>query len=159
MIRTKKWSVSITMLTAVLGVAACAGLIGVPAASGDVGTGGVATFAEGLGAVPNFIFPFIPNGEPVTVANISQFQYLMYRPLYWFGNGDQPTLNTALSLANYPTFSNDDTRVTITLKNYQWSDGETVSAQDVVFWMNLMKVESTQSAGYLPGDIPDDVAS
>jgi len=29
----------------------------------------------------------------------------MYRPLYWFGNGTSPTLNTSLSLANPPVFN------------------------------------------------------
>jgi peptide/nickel transport system substrate-binding protein len=118
----------------------------------------VATFAESPNAVPNFIFPFSPPGYD-SGTNVNQFQYLMYRPLYWFGNGNQPTLNTALSLANYPTFSNGDTTVTVTLKHYQWSNGETVTAQDVVFWMNLMKVEPTQHGGYIASSIPNDVAS
>lgn len=121
-------------------------------------SGGVATFAEAPGATPNFIFPFVGNNS-YTVANINQFQYLMYRPLYFFGNGNQPTVNTALSIANLPTFTNNNTTVTLTLKSYQWSNGETVTAQEVIFWMNMMKVESTQFVGYQPGDIPDDVVS
>lgn len=147
-----------TLLVAVVGVATCIGVFGDLPASGDVVAGGVATFAESPNAAPNFIFPFIPPGY-YSGTNVNQFQYLMYRPLYWFGNGDEPTLNTALSLANYPTFSNGDTTVTVTLKNYQWSNGETVTAQDVVFWMNLMKVEPTQYGGYIAKSIPNDVVS
>ena len=37
-----------------------------------------------------------------SVNNINQFQYLMYRPLYWFGNGSTPNLNPSLSLAAQP---------------------------------------------------------
>ena len=32
-----------------------------------------------------------------TVANVKQFQYLMYRPLYWFGTGG-PTDPRSLAL-------------------------------------------------------------
>ena len=35
---------------------------------------------------PNYIFPFMSLAF-FSVTNINQFQYLMYRPLYWFGNG------------------------------------------------------------------------
>jgi peptide/nickel transport system substrate-binding protein len=121
-------------------------------------SGGTVSFAEPPGAQPNFIFPFMPF-QYFSVDNISQFQYLMFRPLYWFGNGSQPTLNTSLSLANEPTFSNGDKTATVTLKNYKWSNGESVTAKDVVFWMNIMKLEKLTWAGYVPGTIPDDVSS
>ena len=44
------------------------------------------------------------------------------------------------------------------MKPYKWSNGETVTAQDVVFWMNMLKVEKLNWAGYAAGTIPDDVA-
>jgi peptide/nickel transport system substrate-binding protein len=126
-------------------------------------SGGVATFAEGPGATPNFIFPMMPLSD-FSVANSEQFQFLMYRPLYFFGASTgpgligQPTLNEPLSLADYPPkFSDHSTVVTMTMKNYVWSNGERVDAQDVVFWMNLVKVEKLIWAGYVPGTIPDDV--
>ena len=34
------------------------------------------------------------------VANVAHLQYFLYRPLYWFGQGSQPTLNASLSLAD-----------------------------------------------------------
>lgn len=120
--------------------------------------GGTATFAEPPGAQPNFIFPFMPF-KYFSVNNISQFQELMFRPLFWYGNGANPTLNLSTSLANYPTFTNGGKTVTLTLKPYKWSDGETVTSQDIVFWMNFMKLEKGTWAGYVPGTIPDDVAS
>jgi len=121
-------------------------------------TGGTAYFAEPPGAPPNYIFPFMPF-KYFSVDNISQFQYLMYRPLYWFGNGSNPTLNLPDSLANYPTFSNGNKTVTVTMKPYVWSDGEKVTSQDVVFWMNIMKLEYGSWAGFVPGTIPVDVKS
>ena len=31
----------------------------------------------------------------------------MYRPLYWFGNGSTPNLNSSLSVANQPKYTNN----------------------------------------------------
>ena len=44
------------------------------------------------------------------------------------------------------------------MKPYTWSNGEKVTAQDVIFWMNMMKVEKLNWAGYAAGTIPDDLA-
>jgi len=99
------------------------------------------------------------------VANISQFEYMMYRPLYWFGAGgtdntSQPTLNLSLSLANQPTYSNGDTTVSFTLNHYVWSDGETLSPVDVMEWMNIWHAEKDNWAAYVPNlGMPDDVKS
>ena len=49
--------------------------------------------------------------------------------------------------------------VSFTLKPYKWSNGETVTAQHVVFWMNMLKVEKLGWAAYSPGGMPDDVKS
>ncbi len=119
------------------------------------GAGGVAYFAEEAQAAPNYIFPFM-NVDFYSTTNVAQFQYLMFRPLYWFGTGGQPTLNRSLSLAAPPAYSRGGT-VTITLKPYKWSDGESVTSQDVLFWMNMYKVEKLGYAGYAPGTMPDDV--
>ena len=74
---------------------------------------------------------------PTTRATINnfEFQYLMYRPLYWFGQNGQPVVNYALSVANPPKVNGKT--LTITLKHYMWSDGTPVTAQDVVFWLNM----------------------
>src|ERR1700677_380345 len=54
-------------------------------------------WAEPPMATPNFILPFYP-AQLCSVDNIEQFQFLMYRPLYWFGVGTSPNENTSLSL-------------------------------------------------------------
>jgi peptide/nickel transport system substrate-binding protein len=120
--------------------------------------GGVATFAERPNTTPNYIFPFMPV-QYFSVTNISDLQYLLYRPLYWLGEAGRPGRSDRLSLADPPTFTDGNRTVTITLRPYRWSDGTPVAADGIVFWMNLMKAEKRQWAAYVPGGIPDDVDS
>jgi peptide/nickel transport system substrate-binding protein len=134
----------------------------VSASTSDVGTsptsGGVATFATTPGFPANYVFPM----DSITyfdVTNTNDFQYLMYRPLYWFGKGSEPYLNLGLSLAEKPVYSGQT--VTIKLKNYKWSNGEPVTAQNVIFWINMMRAEDPLGGwgGYVSGDFPDDVTN
>src|SRR5215467_8904000 len=111
-----------------------------------------------------YIFPFVAASKPgadFSVYNINDFQYLMYRPLYWFGAGVNPYMNNDLSLAYPPTYSGN--QITIRLKTtYKWSNGEPVDAQDVVFWMNMMAAEDALNNGYIgssPGGLPGDVTN
>ena len=97
--------------------------------SGAPVKGGTAVMAEFPSSPPNYVFPFM-NSQYASNSNIFDLQWLMYRPLYWFGTGAQPTLNTTLSLAYPATFSG--TKVTIRLKHYMWSNGTPVTAQDVM---------------------------
>src|SRR6202034_372728 len=84
----------------------------------------------------------------------------MYRPRYEFGNnGDSVSVNYPLSLANEPTYSADGKTVTISMKGWKWSNGETVNADDVVFWLNMMEAEKANYYGYTPGLLPDNLAS
>ena len=98
-------------------LAACSGSSS-PASSAGGGTpskGGTAYFAENpASGSADYIFPMVSLTYD-TPTNL-QFQYLMYRPLYWFGQGTQPTMNTSLSLATPPVYTDGDTLVTIHLK-------------------------------------------
>ena len=113
-------------------------------------SGGTATWAELPSATPNYIFPFT-SSSVISVTNTNQFQFLMYRPLYWFGTGDQPALNTAKSLADPPEWSNGGKTVTITLKHYMWSNGQPVTAQDVMFWINMEQAVGATDYGAYTG--------
>jgi peptide/nickel transport system substrate-binding protein len=115
-----------------------------------------ATYAEAPSVTPNYILPFYP-GALCSVANIDQFQYLMFRPLYWFGEGSAPTLNPTLSIGDTPVYSNGNTTVTVDLKNYKWSNGEQVTARDVIFWMNMDHAQKANWCGYTPGEMPDNL--
>ncbi|MGO9079316.1 MAG: ABC transporter substrate-binding protein [Streptosporangiaceae bacterium] len=127
--------------------------------SGTKVSGGTVSWAEPPGAQPNWIWPFAPITN-YSVYNSQTFQWLMYRPLYVYGNnGSSTTVNYPLSPANAPVFSNGDKTVVINLKGWKWSNGETVDAADVIFWLNMMKAEKTNYAGYAPGTMPDNLTS
>ncbi len=49
-------------------------------------SGGTVTYALPANTTPNYIFPFTPS-QYFTVVNTDNLQYLLYRPLYWFGDG------------------------------------------------------------------------
>src|ERR1700677_511808 len=138
-----------------LAAAACGSSGGSGENHGNTGgtkvTGGTATYALPPDVVPNYIFPFDSSTFFSTV-NTQYFQYLMYRPLYWFGNGSDPTLNTNLSLADAPVF--DGNKVTINMKDWKWSNGEKITAQDVVFWIHMMQAVAPQDWGaFVPGGV------
>ncbi len=116
------------------------------------------TYALPANVTPNYIFPFTP-GQYFTIVNTDNLQYLLYRPLYWWGDQGLAVPEPRLSLAEPPHYQGQT--VTITLKHgYRWSNGESVTAKDVMFWMNMMKAEARQHrnwGGYVPGDFPDNV--
>ncbi len=121
--------------------------------------GGTARVALPSGVTLNYIWPFTPLTN-ANEYNAEGFQMLMYRPLYMFGNnGPSVAVNYPLSLADAPTYSADGKTVTITMKGWKWSNGETVDASDVVFWLNMMKAEPANYYGYVPGLLPDNLAS
>ncbi len=92
--------------------------------------------------------------------NQQTLEWLLYRPLYMFGNnGNSTTVNYPLSTAYAPVYSDGGRTVVIRLKGWKWSDGETVDARDVVFWLNMMRAEREQFGGYSPGLLPDNVVS
>jgi peptide/nickel transport system substrate-binding protein len=144
---------------AALGLAACAaGSAPRASAGGAPVSGGTAYFAEQPLAPPTYIFPLV-SGENFTTANTSDLQTLLYLPLYWYGDKGRASIDYPLSIGNPPVYSDGDRVVTITLKHYVWSDGETVSARDVGFWINMLKANKADWANYVPGEFPDNVVS
>src|ERR1035441_3972025 len=121
--------------------------------------GGTLTIAEAAAGGPNYIFPMM-GGAYFSVANF-QLIYMLYRPLYWFGLGNTPAINPGLSVADEPVYSSHGRTVTIKMKGYKWSNGESVNAKDVVFWMNMLRANATSWAAYAPGpgQLPGDVAN
>ena len=146
---------------AALLLAACSGSggSGNGSAGGKAQSGGVVTFAEQPGSTPTYIFPLY-NGANSGNDDITYLQPLMWLPLYWFGHPDneQATIDYKLSMADPPVFSNGGRTVTMTLKNYKWSNGKPVTSRDLVFWTNLLLAEKNNSAAYVPGGWMDHVA-
>jgi peptide/nickel transport system substrate-binding protein len=127
--------------------------------SGAVGTtpvdGGTATYAEEPSFQINYIFPFT-NSNYIDVPNTDDFQYLLYRPLYWFGQGTEPYFNESLSLAYPPAYKGRT--VTIRLKKYYWSNGQPVTAQNVMFWINMQLDDPSEWGAQVKGDFPFNVS-
>jgi peptide/nickel transport system substrate-binding protein len=137
-----------------IGAAGCGSSVSTPPASGAPVTGGTAVLAEPPSTTPNYIWPYTGSADFSDI-NTDNLQYLLYRPLYWFGDNGQPTVDYPLSLANPPMFDGD--KVTITLKHYMWSNGTQVTAQDVLFWLNMELAEPANFGGYtgFPGNVND----
>jgi peptide/nickel transport system substrate-binding protein len=146
-----------------VGTAACGSSSGPAGGNGAsaaaAAAGGTAKVALPAGVTLNYIWPYTPAAS-AGESNAEDFQMLMYRPLYLFGNnGSSADVNYLLSLASAPAYSNGGKTATVHLKGWKWSNGESVDASDVVFWINMMKAEPDQFYGYAPGLFPDNVAS
>ncbi|MFI9274948.1 ABC transporter substrate-binding protein [Kitasatospora sp. NPDC052896] len=158
------------LLAAVATTAACGGGGGGGnnAGSGPTGAptqGGVVRVAESPSTFPDAIWPFDTPAQVSTV-NTSQFQELMYRPLYFWGLDDKVTLDPDVSIGETPTWSADGKTVTFQIKPWKWSNGEPVDAQDVLFWINMAEAETANSAYYTQPNpaigakyFPDNIAS
>ena len=130
-----------------------------PSVSGASTPTGTVTFAEGPGANPNYIFPYM-GCQFFSVDNINQFQTMMFRPLYWFGLGGSSAYVPSLSTGNKPVFSHGNRTITITMKGWKFANGQTVNAQSVMFFLNMYKADPTAYCGYNGGyGIPDQVRS
>jgi peptide/nickel transport system substrate-binding protein len=145
-------------LAAALGVAACGSTTTSASLGGGPLQGGTAYFAEQPLSTPTYIFPLI-SGENYSGANTADLQTLLYEPLYWYGDKGNPSVDYRLSVGDPPVYSDGNRVVTIRLKHYVWSDGESVSARDVGFWINLLKANKDNWASYVPGGFPDNVLS
>jgi peptide/nickel transport system substrate-binding protein len=116
------------------------------------------TYALLPGTFPNYILPLM-GSEYYSNVNLFQFQPEMFRPLYWFGKGSDPTFNAKLSLAYAPVYSDGGKTVTIKLKKYEWSDGHALNSEDVLFFMQMLKAEENIWPVYVPGEFPANVTS
>jgi peptide/nickel transport system substrate-binding protein len=134
----------------------------VPAQSGTPHAGTIRV-AFAPNATPTWIFPVTP-GANGSVYTAYQFQYEMWRPLYFFPNGAKIAENKAMSMANEPTWSNGNKTVTIKMKNWKWSDGQPITSKDAEFFIDMtkaaVKVSAANYSQYTPKvGIPDQVVS
>jgi len=128
-------------------------------ATGAKVTGGTVTFGLPPTVTLGYIFPFIPLAESSSYT-VNQWQWLMYRPLYLFGDNSQSVaVNYPLSPAQPPAYTDGGKTLTVTMKGWKWSNGETVDANDLIFWLNMMKAEKANFFGYSPGLAPDNIVS
>src|SRR5436853_5838432 len=95
---TRSLGILAAVAIVVLALGACGGGSNGGTNGGTKQQGGTAYWAEAPQATPNYIFPFAQFAD-FSVANLTQFQELLYRPLYWFGKGAAPVLDLSRSLA------------------------------------------------------------
>ena len=124
--------------------------------------GGTITIGQLQGATPDFIFPIWPAAD--NTAYTASFVYTMFLPLYNAPNGGTPEIDYAVSVAKPPIFSDGNKTVTINMRtNYKWANGQPVDANDVLFFVALVKQAVKESAAnwsaYSPGLFPDSLAS
>jgi peptide/nickel transport system substrate-binding protein len=148
-----------TVGAAALVISACASSSSPAASPGGAVKGGTASVGFIAGQAPTWIWPFVPIADE-SVPNGQDFEEVLYRPLYMFGNnGTSVQVDYPLSPADAPVYSDGGRTVTVPLKGWKWSDGEAVDAQDVAFWLNMMKAEKNNYGGYTPGTLPDNLSS
>lgn len=124
--------------------------------------GGTISFAQLTGQTPTDIFP-MTDGANCTTADF-EINVAMYLPLYTGPTGAVPTINYALSVGEKPSFSDGDRTVTIPLRRgLKWSNGAPVDANDVLFYIALLKAAIKESAAswcqYNVGQFPTNVTS
>jgi peptide/nickel transport system substrate-binding protein len=140
------------------------GLYGsLPPVGGAAKTGGTITFGQISGSTPNYIFPITPAASG-SVYNSYSFQNYMFNPLYFAPTGSSPKIDPSLSMASLPVYTNGGKTVTVTMKQgYKWADGAPVDANDVIFYIDVLKaavkLSPSNFSNYTPGFFPDSVVS
>jgi peptide/nickel transport system substrate-binding protein len=150
-------SVACPVLLAACTSSSSSGTAAQPRVSGGTAT---ATVALAPGDQFDYILPLLDD-EDATGANIEYSEYLMWRPLYWFGSPGHVGLDARYSLADPAaiTSSGGQTTATIQLKRYRWSDGQPVTSRDVQFWFNVLAANKSDWWDYSPGEFPDNVTA
>ncbi|MGN6680269.1 MAG: ABC transporter substrate-binding protein [Streptosporangiaceae bacterium] len=159
-------TVAVVLCAGSLVIAACSasGNSGVshkgPVIKGKPIDGGVASYALGGGGIFNWMLPLDCTncGDVANQNEESDF----WRPLFWAGGPGTTGINYKLSIGRQPVYSNGNTEVTITLnKGWKWSDGAPVTTSDVRFFFEIeaAAAKSGKYANYLPGYMPDNIAS
>jgi peptide/nickel transport system substrate-binding protein len=169
---------SVVIVGAVLAVAACGSsggggsnkavsslgtiIYGTLPPVGKPASGGVLSMGQLADSTPTYIFPIVP-GANTSTGTVS-FVNELYMPLYGGPTGAEPKINSALSAANPPIFSDGNKTVTIPIKpGLKWSDGAPVVANDLVFTLDLLSAAIKESPAnwgqFAPGELPTNITS
>jgi peptide/nickel transport system substrate-binding protein len=125
--------------------------------------GGVITQGQLNGQTPTYIFPIVGNAN--ITSDTATFNSELFMPLYAGPTGAIPKVSFPLSFAaGPPQPSNGDKTFTIPLKQgLKWSNGQPMTANDLLFEYYLLKAAITESpanwAQFVPGGFPADVTS
>ena len=149
--------------TSTAGAVTQPGSIGaIPAAGTPSGKAGSITYGYQSSNAPNWIFP-ITTAAANSVYNSFVFDWQMWRPLYYYPQGTTITVDQQLSPVAPPVWSNGDKTMSITLKGWKWSNGQTISSKDLLFTMDeiaaAVKASPANWASYVPGFFPSTITS
>ena len=81
----------------------------------------------------------------------------MYRPLYMFGGNSNTSVTRQLPACRPrapPVYTNGGKTVVVNLKGWKWSNGETVDANAVIFFLNMAEAEKANWYALLRGPAP-----
>ncbi|MHB1809154.1 MAG: ABC transporter substrate-binding protein [Solirubrobacteraceae bacterium] len=139
------------------------GVYGSLPAEGTPKKGGTLTISQLSGSAPAYIFPVVPANK-ASVYSVNEFMTTFFLPLYLGPEGAEQKIDKSLSIAEEPTYSNGNKTVTFKLKEgFKWSNGEPVTAEDVVFDLEMMKQAVKESPANLSefskGEFPETVES
>ncbi len=169
---------AVAACVAALGVAACGSsgggsntnntsygtvLYGTVPPAGTPVKGGTISVGQLTGSTETMIFPLTDCTHTTSYNAI--FQSQMFVPLYEGPLGTRPEVNPQLSLADGPPVaSNGGKTFTIHLKpGWKWSNGAPVTANDVLFFVDLLKAAVKANPAnwcqYVPGQFPMSVTS
>jgi peptide/nickel transport system substrate-binding protein len=134
----------------------------IPAAGTPSGKAGSITYGYQSSNAPNWIFP-ITTAAANSVYNSFVFDWQMWRPLYYYPQGTTITVDNQLSPADPPVWSNGDKTMSITVKDWKWSNGQTLSSKDLLFTFDeiaaAVKASPANWASYVPGFFPTTITS
>ena len=154
------------LLVTAAGTGIGAGALGAPgagaspahSASAKAVSGGVPSYALAVGEIFTWILPL--ENENAYEDWDSNIEGDMWLPLYWAGKGSHTGINYTQSIGKKPVFSDHNKTVTINLKtNFKWSTGAAVTSNDVKFYFQLLSAGKKKLGNYLPGLMPDNIAS
>jgi peptide/nickel transport system substrate-binding protein len=117
----------------------------------------------GTAVIPNLI----GQGSPAAVTSLNplvgqsvanlQTTLLLFRPLVWIGQDDR--MDMPRSLADSITALDGNRRIRVVLKQWRWSDGTPITADDVLFTWERIEKLGPLWAYYGQGGIPTRIES
>lgn len=164
----RRWQTAIAG-PAVMAIAVAGGLVNQTTASASAhahlssrgtkaASGGVPSYALGIGDIFTWILP-LDNQIGYEYWDIDA-ERDMWLPLYWTGKGSETGINYTQSIGKSPVYSNNDKTVTVSMRpTFKWSTGATVTSNDVRFYFQLVDAGKKKLGDYLPGLLPDNIAS
>ncbi len=124
----------------------------VPSACGTV----VLPAVIGVSATPTGLQTLDPVLMTGTIAEQNAID-LLFRPLIWLGRDRR--IDWAHSLASAVATDADDTRFTVTLRPWHWSDGVAVTSADVLYTWDLIRALGPAYYDANVGGVPSLIAS